>query len=106
MSATPISAAEQERQARIKEAAERVLRAYAAVEASEDGRLMLEDIDRCAFVSSSTLATGATVDIHRAMVNEGARTLALLIRDKARRGREIGKAPVQTKAVSATAGDK
>lgn len=72
--------------------------AYARIDA-----LVLDDIDRNAFVGTPTAPRGAPVDVYRAMMNEGARILALRIHECVRLGREHDTPPEQTTAVSETA---
>jgi hypothetical protein len=74
----------------------RVQRAYAAIP-----DLVLEDIDREGFVGRA-LAGPGEIDPYRMAMNEGARVLALRIREKVRLGKEADK-DTQTKAVSETA---
>lgn len=75
----------------------RTLRAYANID-----ERVLEDIDREAFVTRSAVLTGVAIDPYRLAMNEGARVLALRIREKVRQGKDADKEP-QTRAVSETA---
>lgn len=75
---------------------------YLRTFSTDPGRRVLEDLERRAFLHASTLAPGAVVDIHRAMVNEGARTLVLIIKDQIRRAKTPAPAE-KVFAASATA---